>query len=110
MPVGRHDNPQPRAGLDIDMGEHTALTDLAQLRQPVEQGGADLGALADQDQDLGIAQPFGQSVGVLNIVVPDGDGVACQLGEARQMAHRVVIVVEDRDVHASLHQWFRDRA
>ena len=42
---------------------------------------------------------FGQLVGVLGVIVPDRDVVAGELGEARQRADGVVVIVEYGDVH-----------
>ena len=66
----------------------------------MEQRRADLGALAYQHQHFGIPQPFGQRIDVLDMVVPDLDLVAGQLFEALERAKRVVIVVQNRDVHS----------
>src|SRR5581483_11464621 len=60
---------------------------------------ANLRALADQHQRLGIAQPLRQRIDVLDVIVPDRHVMACQRGEAIERAHRVVIVVEDGDFH-----------
>jgi hypothetical protein len=38
--------------------------------------------LADQHQYFGSAQPLGERVGILDVIVPDGDVVALELGEA----------------------------
>ena len=62
-------------------------------------GVAYLRTLADQHQRLGIAQPFRQCIDILDVVVPDGDVVSGQLAEAVEGAHRVEIIVEDRDLH-----------
>ena len=91
--------PQPRAGVDVDVRIDAALADEPQLRQALEQRRADLGALADQHQRLGVPQPLGQRVDVLDVIVPDRDVVAGQLREAGQRAQRVEVVVEDGDLH-----------
>ena len=70
------------------------------LGSRVEQRRANLGALADQDQRLGVRQPLGQHVDVLGMVVPDRDVVAVQLSKAGQRPHGVVIVVKNSDFHA----------
>ena len=53
---------EPRAGVDVDMRVDAALADQAQLGQALEQRRADLGALADQHQHFGVAQPLGERV------------------------------------------------
>ena len=85
--------------VDVDVRIDAALADQPQIGQALEQRRADLGALADQHQHLGVAQAPGQRVGVLEVVVPDGDVVADELVEAGQRADGVVIVVEDGDFH-----------
>ena len=62
-------------------------------------GVADLRALADQHQRLGIPQAFRQRIDILDVIVPDGDVVSGQLAEAIEGAQRVEIIVEDRDLH-----------
>ena len=51
------------------------------------------------DQRLDFAQPPGERVDLLHVVVPDLDLVPGELAKARQRADGVVIVVEDRDLH-----------
>ena len=48
------------------------------------------------------AQPLGERVDVLDVVVPDRDLVPVELAEARQRAQRVEVVVEDRDLHGCI--------
>src|SRR5580658_2399465 len=83
------------------MGKDAALADQLELPQALEQRTADFGALADQHQRLGALEPLRQRVGVLDVVVPDRDVVALELVEARERAHRVEIVVENRNFHAA---------
>ena len=64
-----------------------------------EQRRPDLGALAEQDQRLGIGEPFRQRVDILHVVVPDRDVVPLQHLEAGQSPERVVVVIENRDLH-----------
>ena len=94
--------PCRNAGLDIDMRIDAALADEAQLRQPYNQRRADRGALADQHQRLDVGKPRRERVGVLDVVVPDRDVVPGELREAGQRAHRVVIIVENGDLHEGL--------
>jgi hypothetical protein len=95
------DDAEPRAGVDVDMGIDAALADQPQLGQPFQERCADLRSLAEQDQHLGVGEPFGQAVDVLLVVVPDRHLVALELGKARQGAQRVEIVVQDRDLHGA---------
>ena len=80
---------EPRAGIDVDMRIDAALADELELGQALEQGRADLRALAEQHQRFGVAQSPGQRVGVLHVIVPDRDVVAVELAKARQRAQRV---------------------
>ena len=91
--------PELGAGVDVDVRVDAALADQPQLRQPLKQRRSDLGALADQHERLGVAQPLGEHVDVLDVVGPDRDVVPGQLGEAVERAQRVEVVVEDRDLH-----------
>ena len=76
-----------------------ALADQSQVLQPLEQRRADFGSLADETQDLGVPQPLSQPIRVLEMVVPDGDVVTIEHGEAGEPANRVEVVVEDRYSH-----------
>ena len=75
------------------------LTDEPEPVQSLEQRRADLGPLADQHQNFGIAQSFGQRIDILDVIVPNPDLVARQLLEAVECAKRIVIVVENGDLH-----------
>src|SRR4029077_1297621 len=35
----------------------------------------------------------------LNVIIPDRDIVSCELGEARQSSHGVVVIIQYRDFH-----------
>ena len=76
-------------------GIDAALADQLQFRQPLQQRGANLRALADQHQRFGVAQALGQHVDVLDAIVPDLDVVARELAEAIEGAQRVENLVED---------------
>jgi len=80
-----------------------ALADELELRQALDERRANLRALADQHQGFGILQSLRELADVLDVVVPDRDVVACELAEAGQRAHSVVVVVEYRDFHLA---WF----
>ena len=60
MHLGRDDDAEPRAGVDVDVRIDAALADQPQLRQLLQQRRADLRALADEHQRLGVAQPLGE--------------------------------------------------
>jgi hypothetical protein len=89
-----------RAGFDVDVRIDAALADELQVLQPLEERRADLGALADEHQRLGVLQPLGELVRVLEVVVPDLYVVLRKLRKDAQRADRVVVIVEDRDLHA----------
>ena len=76
-----------------------ALTDQSQLRQPLKQRRSDLRALADEHEGLGVAQSLGEHVDVLDMVRPDLHIVPLESGEAVERAQRVVIVVENGNLH-----------
>src|SRR5438034_6829962 len=59
-----------------------ALANQFQFRQPLQKRRAYVRTLPDQHQRFGIAQPFRQGVDILDVIVPDGDVVPGQLGEA----------------------------
>ena len=50
--------------------------------QALEERRADRGALADEDEGLGVAQALGEDVVVLDVIGPDRDLVGRELGEA----------------------------
>ena len=54
MLVRRQDDAESRAGIDVDVRIDAALADELEPGQALEQGCADLGALADQHQRLGV--------------------------------------------------------
>jgi hypothetical protein len=83
----------------VDVRIDATLADELQLVEAFEQWSSNLRPLADQDQDFGFSQPFRERVEILHAVVPDGDFVACKLLETGQGAQRIVIVVEDGDLH-----------
>ena len=85
--------------IDIDMRKDAALADQFQFRQPLQQRRADLRALADQHQRLGILQALRQHIDILDVIVPDRDVVPGEFFETIEGAHRVEIIVEDRDLH-----------
>ena len=101
MQARRHHDALLGAGVDVDVRIDAALADQLELGQLGEQRRADAGALADQDQRLGVLQPLGQRVGVLEMVVPDRDVVAVELLEAGQRPHGVVIIVKNGDFHST---------
>ena len=62
---------------------------------------ADGRALADEHERVDVGEPQGEHV-VAHVVGPDRDVVTVQLAEARQLAQRVRVVVEDGDSHGWL--------
>ena len=99
MLAGRDDDAEPRAGRDVDVRIDAPLADQPELRQSLEQRRLDPRAFADEDQGFRVSQPMGQRVDILDMIVPDRDIMACEHAEARQAPQRVVIVVENRNVH-----------
>src|SRR5580704_3934242 len=90
------------AGLRVDVWVDAALADHAKVGQPFEQGCPDLCALAEQNQYLRVLQARCEPVDILEMVVPDRDGVAVQLVETVEGPQRVVIIVKNGNFHA----WF----
>ena len=101
------DHAERGAGVDVDVRVDAALADQPQLRQPLKQRRSDLRALADEHERLGVAQPLGEHVDVLDMVGPDRDVVTGEPGEAVERAQRVVIVVEDGDLHGERRRCMR---
>src|SRR5580692_7174497 len=97
----RQDDAKPGAGIEIDVRIDAALADQLELRQALQEWRANLRALAEQYQRLGIAQAIGEDVSLLHVIGPDRDIVAVKLVKARQRAQRVVIVVENGNFHRS---------
>src|SRR6266511_1270421 len=93
------DHAAPGAGLDLDMGIDAHLADDAEAVEALQQRRADRCALADELQRLRVLEPLRQLVDVRGVVVPDRHLVARRLAEAPERADRVLVIVEDRDVH-----------
>src|SRR5665213_3547970 len=53
MEVGRHDDPEPGTGIDVDVRECTALADEPQGREALEQVGGDRRSLSNEHENLG---------------------------------------------------------
>jgi hypothetical protein len=91
-------------------GEIQVGADLAGLRnqlqpgQAVEQGGADAGAFTDQHQSVGSFKTLHQLVDVFHRVVVNRDLVVFEFGKTVQVAHTVLVVVGDHNVHGQFHQ------
>ena len=60
---------------------------------------ANLGALANEHERFGLAQSLGKRIDVLDVIVVHLDVMARQLREAVERAQRVVVIVEDGDLH-----------
>jgi hypothetical protein len=59
MEVGRHDDPEPRTCLDIDMWIDAPLADDPKPRNLFKQRCPNFGSLAYQNKRLTVAQPLG---------------------------------------------------
>src|SRR5262249_57207714 len=108
----RHDDAAAGTGLDVDVRIDAALADEFKPWQAFEQVGLNLRALADEHQAFGILEPRRQRLGVLHVVVKDRHRMTLELLAAGERAHRVEIVVENRNLHAlrSANRWRRSRA
>ena len=93
---------QPGAGLDVDVrADPAGLRDQLELRQLLEQLAREVGALADQHQHLGVAQAHRELADALDGVGEDLGVEVLQERGALELAHGVLVVVEDDDVHGS---------
>ena len=70
------DDPQSRAGVDVDVRIHAALADQPKRGQAFEQRRTDLGSLPEQHQHLEGPKALGERLELLNVVVEDGH-VSC---------------------------------
>lgn len=68
-------------------------------RRLVQQGGSHCAALAYQHQRLGVFQAYAQLPRALDIVGEGLDLMRCELLKAGELAHRVLIVINDHYVH-----------
>ena len=109
MEVGGDDDSEPGAGVDVDVGKDAALADQSEVGKTFEQGSANLGPLPDEHEGLALPQTLGQRVGVLYVIVPDGDLVVGQLLEAGQGPNGVAVVVKNRDAHR-MPPWLVERS
>mmetsp|Transcript_39182 Transcript_39182/g.92014 ORF Transcript_39182/g.92014 Transcript_39182/m.92014 type:complete len:288 (+) Transcript_39182:1322-2185(+) len=95
-----HGNAQPRAGLQVDVAADAAgLGDELQLGELFEQLAREGGALPDQHQYLGVAQPHGELPDALHRVGEDLGVQRLQLGRAAQLADSVLVVIENDHIH-----------
>jgi len=81
------------------VGDHADLGDHAQAVEAIEQRASDRGPLAQQHEHLGIFQTCGQRVHVLGVILPDRDVLTRHLLEGVERADRVLVIVEDRNLH-----------
>ena len=100
MLAGRDHDPKARARCDVDVRIDAALTYQFEPGEALDQGRLNFRALADQHETFGVLQARGKRIGVLHMVVPDRRLMAVELAETGKRAHRVEIVVQDRDFHA----------
>ncbi len=97
-----HGDAVRRAGIDVDVLAHLArLCDQAQLGQLLEQLAREARAFADQHQHFGVAQAHRQLADALDGVGEHLRVQVAELGGAGELPHRVLVIVEDDDVHAS---------
>src|SRR5262249_15147573 len=99
MLTGGYDDAQPRAGIDIDVRIDAALADEPQLGQALQKRSANGRAFPDQHQRFRVAQPVGERIEVLNVIIPYRHRMTGKLAEARQRAYGVVIIVQYGDFH-----------
>jgi len=95
-----HDHPAARTGFQIDVAAGApGLGDQFQMRQVLEQFGRDAGALADEHQAIGLREALRQFVDPGDGVTVDGHLVSGHIREAREAAHRVLVVIRNDDFH-----------
>src|SRR5713226_5003363 len=99
MKVRGDDHAEPSAGLQINVRINTALADELQFRQTLEKGSADFGSLPDQHQRFRVLEPFGECVDLLDVISPDLHLMTSKLSEAFERPKRVVVIVQDRNLH-----------
>ena len=63
MHFGGHDDAEPGARINVDVGVDAPLTDQSQVRQAFQERGVDLRSLADEDERLGVREPAREFVG-----------------------------------------------
>ncbi len=88
------------AGRHVHVRTHLAgLRDELQARELLHELARDLGALADQHDDVGIPQPHRKLAEALDGVGVDLGGVGVETRSAMELADGVLVVVEDDNVH-----------
>ena len=93
---------EPRAGLDVDVRADAAgLGDQLELRKLLEELARKLAALADQDQHLGVAHAHRELAEALDGVREDLGVEVLEDRCALELAHGILVVVEDDDVHGA---------
>ena len=99
MQIGRHDDPEASARVDVDVGKDAPLADQPQPAEALEQRCPDLRALTDEYERFAVAEALRQNVDILDMVVPHRDVMIRELREAVERSEGVEVVVEDRDLH-----------
>ena len=99
MLARRNNDTEPRAGVDVDVRIDAALTDEPEFVQSLEQRIPDLGPLAYQHEHFRIPQSLGESIDILDVVVPDLYLVIGHLLEAVERANRIMIIIKNGDFH-----------
>ena len=101
MLIGRDYDAVLGTGIDIDMRIDAALADQLQFGQAFDQGAADCGPLAEEDEGFGFAQPLCKGGRVMQMVGVDRNIMAVQLGKAGEAAQRIVPIVQNSNAHCS---------
>ena len=101
-----HGNAALGTGGHVDViADLAGLGDELKARQLFNQLAGDLGALAHQHDDVGILEPDRQLAQALDGVGVDLGGVGVEPGGAMELAHCILVVVEDHDVHPDIVPW-----
>ena len=90
MLARRHDDAEPRAGVDVDMRIDAALADQLELRQALEQRRRELSVRSRISTRTSVSRRRAASASTsCDVVVPDRDVVTVELAEAGERAQRV---------------------
>jgi hypothetical protein len=89
-----------RARRHVDVRAYPpGLGDQLEAGQLIHQLAIDMGAVADQDDDVRVFQPHRQLAQALDRIRVDLGGIGVEAGCAVELAHRVLVVVENDYVH-----------
>ena len=99
---GNHDAPLG-AGRDVDViGIAAGLGDQLQLRQFLDDGTRKRRALLGQQYRVGVGQPRRELRGILLGVTEHHDIVALQPRKSRELAKRILVIIENSDFHEGI--------